>query len=338
VKVTVTKYLNVRVGSASVNAPNYQYLAPGTELEVLDQVFIGDEYEGDVRWLKDEANNYYWIGGTDYDELKEAKLLNSNMSNEDYTKFLNQYPGKGEDIGVAILDSGILTEHPILKSKIAHYEDLLSQPISQNISNHGTKVAGIITSDDLTSARNQSDIYCFRIANKSNAVDSSMVLTALKKILNEENLNSKISLINMSLDIIVDYVPHLQIVIDQLLNKGILCVVAAGEGVETNATANLENVIKVGIFNAGEKLFSKKIDFAFLNQPIFSYGLNSAVLNKKISRDSAYCAFTTSLLARYQKQQNFASWNLQLAIDYLNSISDSLKESALVQPFIPYTL
>ena len=57
-KVTVTKYLNVRVGKASVNAPSYQYLAPGTILEVEDKTYKGDKYEDKDDWLKDAAGNY----------------------------------------------------------------------------------------------------------------------------------------------------------------------------------------------------------------------------------------------------------------------------------------
>jgi len=44
-KVTVTKYLNVRVGKPSVNAPCYQYLAPGSELEMHGNLYKGDSFK-----------------------------------------------------------------------------------------------------------------------------------------------------------------------------------------------------------------------------------------------------------------------------------------------------
>ena len=69
-KVTVKVFLNVRVGKPSVNAPCYQYLAPGTELEVDGNLYPGDKFEGIDTWLKDEAGNYYWSGGVNYNPIQ----------------------------------------------------------------------------------------------------------------------------------------------------------------------------------------------------------------------------------------------------------------------------
>ena len=73
-KVTVTKYLNVRVGKPSVNAPCYQYLAPGSILDVDGNIYKGDVFDGINTWLKDDSGNYYWVGGLDKDNFKNQLL------------------------------------------------------------------------------------------------------------------------------------------------------------------------------------------------------------------------------------------------------------------------
>ena len=52
-------FLNVRAGKASVNAPCYQYIAPGSEIEVDGQLYKGDLFDGIDTWMKDAAGNYY---------------------------------------------------------------------------------------------------------------------------------------------------------------------------------------------------------------------------------------------------------------------------------------
>jgi len=64
-KVTVTQNLNARVGAPSLNAPCFQFLTPGTELEVDGRLYPGDAFEGQDNWLKDASGNYYWVGGVD---------------------------------------------------------------------------------------------------------------------------------------------------------------------------------------------------------------------------------------------------------------------------------
>lgn len=331
-KVTVIKYLNVRVGEPSVNAPNYQYLAPGSQLEVIDKIISGDVYDGDDRWLKDEANNYYWIGGTNYDEIKRADSIEIN-NNQVFNQILSDYPGDGRGIGLAILDSGINAQHPKLKSSIKYYKSFLSNTSLENISEHGTKVASIIHS-----VSNESDLYCFRVSNQTDNIDNDAVYNALKAINENEALFTKLSLVNLSLDIISDYVPHVQQLVDQLLAKQIVCVVSAGEGLQVNNITNLNNVIKVGVFNSKSTpiQISDQFLLSYLNQEIPTYSINSSELNSSLSRDSAYCAFTTSLLAKYCSSQNKHKISIQDATNYLNSISTPIANSTNILPYKPY--
>src|SRR5260221_6326526 len=114
-KVTVNKYLNVRVGKPSVNAPCYQYLAPGSELEVDGQSYPGDTYKDINTWLKDATGNYYWSGGVQNNFTKDQSL--------DYWFDLLemidvQKIEEGENANILILDSGINNFLPALNTAL----------------------------------------------------------------------------------------------------------------------------------------------------------------------------------------------------------------------------
>jgi subtilisin family serine protease len=147
-KVTVTKYLNVRVGKASVNAPSYQYLAPGTILEVEDKTYKGDKYEDKDDWLKDAAGNYYWIGGVDYPEPAN-QVTSAGPEKWWLTNFgikeiwASGYTGLG--VKIAILDTGISYPHTDLSLDKTLFTDVTKSAsgIDDKIG-HGTHCAGII--------------------------------------------------------------------------------------------------------------------------------------------------------------------------------------------------
>src|SRR5687767_10152935 len=105
-KVTVKDYLNVRVGKPSLGALTNQYLAPGSIIDVEDNPYTGDPYEGIDTWFRDAANNYYWTGGFTHNLSQVAAV-----TLVDYLALLNIQGGKpakhGNKIRVAVLDSGI---------------------------------------------------------------------------------------------------------------------------------------------------------------------------------------------------------------------------------------
>lgn len=149
-KVTITKYLNVRVGKPSVNAPCYQYLAPGSVLEVDGKLYDGDVFDGVTTWYKDEAGNYYWSGG----------VINSLVPNIATTKFdINKFwwikdfnieklweiNPTGSNVKVAVLDTGLSLPHPDLIINTMLLHDITnSQYGIKDWSGHGTHISGII--------------------------------------------------------------------------------------------------------------------------------------------------------------------------------------------------
>ncbi len=337
-KVTVIKNINVRVGKPSLNAPCYQYLAPGSELEVDGKLYSGDKYDGNDQWYKDAAGNYYWSGGVELNQIQKQEPIAGGFS-----KFFQNYAGNGTGVGVAILDSGVDVNQPFLKGRIQKYDSFLEGKSIKSISSHGTKVAGIIASDDPNLNRNKSEIYCFRVADKSNTIDSYAVELALEHIDNNKQLFSKIQVINLSLDIIPDYITRLQPIVDSLATKGIAVVVAAGENKSINNIASLNGVIKVGVFDkAYSNTFKsqglpKQYDLAFLNEPIPSYDLNGTEIDTTIAEDSAYCALVSSLIAR-EFSQTLPNKNQRVSegLKYLKGISTSIRKENSPQIFKPY--
>jgi subtilisin family serine protease len=156
-KVKVKHFLNVRAGKPSVNAPCYQYLAPGSEIEVDGKLYKGDPFEDINTWLKDDGNNYYWSGGVESILPAEASapvnLLDSSVwwykdfnIGALWSKGLN-----GADVKIAVLDSGISLPHADLNIVDANLKDLSDSGTGiKDWTGHGTHVCGIIKAGNVS--------------------------------------------------------------------------------------------------------------------------------------------------------------------------------------------
>lgn len=151
-KVTVSKYLNVRVGKPCVNAPNYQYLAPGSELEVDGKLYEGDPYDGNTSWYKDEAGNYYWSGG-----VKDNGIVSTELNLSDFwfekleiSHIWNNYNEQGDKCNVLILDTGINDNLDVFKGALSEvpFNFVVNSNTTKSIDkqSHGTHCAGLIAS------------------------------------------------------------------------------------------------------------------------------------------------------------------------------------------------
>lgn len=137
-KLTVTKNLNVRVGKPSLNAPCYQYIAPGSILEVDGKLYEGDKFESITAWYRDEADNYYWSGGVTVMETKTAMV---NYS--DFVKGLgfSWLKSKGRNVTTAVIDTGIILNPSYFNSLLAKETNLADNNTELY---HGNFIAGII--------------------------------------------------------------------------------------------------------------------------------------------------------------------------------------------------
>jgi len=109
-KVTVKDYLNVRVGKPSVNAPCYQYIAPGSEIEIDGNQYIGDKYDGIDTWVKDLVGNYYWSGGINKRIPVPYPAWITDFGIDEIWK-----TSTGSQVSVILLDSGIDERTPDIK-------------------------------------------------------------------------------------------------------------------------------------------------------------------------------------------------------------------------------
>jgi len=147
-KVTVTRFLNVRAGKPSLNAPCYQYLAPGSEIEVDGTLYKGDPYEGTDTWMRDKAGNYYWSGGVEQQTLNSQLLagLQGKWWLADYGMPKIREKGfNGKGVKIALLDTGIVLPHHALDLDPALFTDVTKSPSGiRDLSGHGTHCAGIL--------------------------------------------------------------------------------------------------------------------------------------------------------------------------------------------------
>lgn len=237
-KVTVKVYLNVRVGKPSINAPCFQYLAPGSVIEVEDKLYPGDKYESIDTWYRDDAWNYYWSGGMKklvekvrtidfkYNENLKPSWMSGNF---DVSPFWSKTTGKG--ITLAVIDSGIYF-HEDLKDCI-DYENMKSF-IGDSIEDedgHGTHVAGIIA------GRGKSDII--GIAPGVKILPIKVVIKEVDEIKNRVLINAikqaasvpLVKIINLSLTISrggPDFEELKTTIAEIIKEKGIVFVAASG--------------------------------------------------------------------------------------------------------------
>jgi subtilisin family serine protease len=235
-KVTVTKYLNVRVGKPSVNAPCYQYLAPGSEIEVDGQLYRGDKYDGVDTWVKDLGGSYYWSGGTNFQSSNQlpqsVNPLSSTLFNYNESLMVNQtYKAtKGENTTVAIIDSGCY-KHRAIKDSIINSYNVFTRTNDQNDdSGHGTFLAGIIAAverpeNKIIGIAPKSRLIIVK-AIQNNQVFAQPILDALNWI---DKLSTPPDIINMSFDFSPGAKSDEFFKVFQSLRKKNVCLVAAAQ-------------------------------------------------------------------------------------------------------------
>ena len=286
-KVTVSKYLNVRVGKPSVNAPCYQYLAPGSELEVDGQLYPGDKYEGIDTWMKDEAGNYYWSGGITKENTSQSiqPIESISLPQQSYnynTLFHLPQDWKdslGKNVKVAIIDTGIFGDHPDFLSRdkqilgIDCTKVLTGEPYQQDVSvdGHGTHCAGLIGARQsrlrgISGIAPQSDLMMLKGYVNGLGYEETRVAYCLKYA-----IDNGAEIISMSFNLNYPDNTHLQAQIRRAIESNVLLVGAAGDdelltGNSLYYPAMFENCVKVGAITSdclknNMNSINKKIDF-----------------------------------------------------------------------------
>ena len=157
---------------------------------------------------------------------------------------------KGDRTRIAIIDTGVDTDHPDLKASISSHHDFVEQATQEPASNvHGTAVAGVIGADAdngvgiigvAPSSRLEVLKACWHKSNRSSAVCNSFTLA---KAL-DHAIGSRTDIINLSLTGPSDGI--LQRLVEQALEDGIVVIAAEPPHPRSGFPAEIEGVIMVG--------------------------------------------------------------------------------------------
>lgn len=335
-KVTVKDYLNVRVGKPSVNAPTYQYIAPGSELEVDGKLYEGDTFEGSNLWMRDEAGNYYWAGGIKdkiINKINYNKIINTVINGN------NNYTGKG--IKVAVIDTGISHQHPALKGSIKFNIDYSGHNNADDKDGHGTHISGIIAaqSEEMTGIAPKTNIYNIKCANHGSGIYFSNLVAAI-----DEAIKQEVHIINLSLGIFLNAGDTIKMKakIDEVYKKNIIVIAAAGENEFLSSQegemypAGAPNCISVGAINSkfatDNVKFKDSLDYIFPFYDIMSCDLSMSVRNDKGS--SMSCAVLTGWVALIKESNpDLTVEQIKNTIDtYAKTITNIIPNSDLLIP------
>jgi len=338
-KVTVTKSLNVRVGRPSVNAPSYQYLAPGSELEVDGTLYKGDPYDGIDTWLKDAAGNYYWSGGVESADAQTGLQAQENIQQTDpvdyrkYIKVQGPMPGEnGAQIRIAVLDTGLNVTHTDIKRSNIFFGGIHNSWAEiEDHNGHGTSICGLLcaeshTENGITGLVPSALLSIFKVLNDDLSVNVGKIADALRSIVVDGNYD----LVNMSFNVTEQDYNTFHPDLETLYNNGTIMVAAAGNG-EFLATRSFYPAISSSVISVGTiddnslQLFKangfyKSVDFFFLNEKLKSLSYNSNGYST-IGACSAFTAITTGLVARLLSSAPSKSERFGFIASQLNSLA-----------------
>lgn len=247
-KVTVNTFLNVRVGKPSVNAPCYQYLAPGSELEVDGQLYEGDPYEGSNLWIKDAANNYYWAQGTNFTVVTDVPKISILPAAYEYWHLKNGvkdlhdagYMGAGRSI--CIIDSGAAANCPEYNYAAITRKSFVPTSNGWDNKGHGSKCLGVVHCQGkrVVGIAPQASILAYQVSTYASATTLARIVSAL-----DEALAVLPDVVSISLNLSLTDAIKTRIL--SLIQKNVCVTVAHGNKSDGyNALAGIDGVISVG--------------------------------------------------------------------------------------------
>ena len=220
--------------------PRVEYVEPDYKLTLYDE----DETSLLTTSVNDPYVSYQWHINDTYSKVKDAwdiAKCNTNTTVNHNAK-----------VTVAIVDSGIDSDHPDLKNNvIAGYS-----VVSSNTSNyedklgHGTKVAGIIAAQSNnkiagTGVSYNANILPIKVTDDQQFSTSLAVSAISWAVKNKDKYNIKV--INLSLGGAVEQA--MEDAVESAWNAGILCVAASGNNGSTtgvNCPASSSATLSVG--------------------------------------------------------------------------------------------
>ena len=184
------------------------------------------------------AENNYFLQD-DIMRSKKNELINKYLS----TKYLFWSKGfKGENIKLAIMDSGINNKH--LNCNLKKSKNFSDDKFDIDYIGHGTYLSSIICSEELGISPKIS-LYMYKIFNKEGDTNTNWIINALKEVLNDG-----INILNMSFGGINFNDEKIILLIKEIINKNIIIISSSGnEGPSFGSISfpgNNINIITVG--------------------------------------------------------------------------------------------
>lgn len=166
---------------------------------------------------------------------------------------VDTYGITGKGVKVAVLDTGIAGNHPALRGKVVAQADFTGEGAGTDNNGHGTHVAGIIGSSDVTYRGNAPGVklYDAKVLNGSGDGSLSGVIAGV-----EWAVEQGVSVANMSLgaeDPECNGNDALSEAVNAAVDRGVIMVVAAGNSGPLASTINIpgcaQKPITVGAVN-----------------------------------------------------------------------------------------
>jgi subtilisin family serine protease len=247
----------------------------------------------------------------------------------------------GDGVNVAVLDSGIYSQH-------IDFAGAIVKPGGWNIDGltigdtygHGTHMAGIIGGrmkfqDGVFGLAPNSTIYDLKIVESEFGIQTGNIIKTLRRII---DVQLPIDVLNMSLNIDNDDFEQIRPLLDELHEKGIIMVCAAGDNDDLAdqgilAPAVYENAISIGtIKNENWNMFQnakfhENLDYVFSDNNLWSCLSQNNTINQgeiygNIYGSSPHTAIVSGIIASNVDLKNIEpSQRLASALNYLNSIS-----------------
>jgi subtilisin family serine protease len=252
---------------------------------------------------------------------------------------------KGENIRVAILDTGIELRHPDLIGAIEDYRDFTNSYHGVNdLMGHGTHVAGII-------AARQNNVGVIGVAPKSKLLIAKVLgdngSGNSRSIVSGINwaIRKKVNIISMSLGSSFE-IPEIEEAIQRATENNILVIVAAGNAGPQNNTVTYpgayKETITVGSIGQNEEISSfssrgEEIDIVAPGDKILSTYTNSGYA--VLSGTSMATPFVSGVVAlmlgagiKIKNQQELINELIETSIDVGRSGYDTSYGFGLINP------
>lgn len=215
---------------------------------------------------------------TDKENFKHKQYIPWHIENANLQDVWIDFTGN--NVKVAILDTGIDIKHPDLSNNVkGTYNAIENNDIVDDESGHGTLIAGIIAAENnkfgIVGIAPEADLYIVKVLDEN---AEGTVEDFVKGI--EWCVQNNIQIINLSFGISKD-IPQLKHAIENALNAGIIIVASSGNtaGGDAEYPAAYEGVISVAALDKAneraEFTAKGKIDFCSTGIDILSTSLDS---------------------------------------------------------------